>query len=75
MTSMQPETRNRILPLFLAAFLAAPAFANVWDAVQIKGRTDHENPVSYGIGEPIVFTLEAVDVPDGLDPEPFVVSW
>ena len=75
MTSMQPETRNRILPLFLAAFLAAPASANVWDAVQIKGRTDHENPVSYGVGEPIVFALEAVDVPDGLDPAPFVVSW
>ena len=30
---MQPETRNRILPLFLAAFLAAPAFANVVPAL------------------------------------------
>ena len=50
--------KNPILPLFLVALLGIPASANVWDAVQIKGRTDHENPVSYGIGEPIVFALE-----------------
>ena len=62
-----------ILPL--AAALAAPAFANVWDAVQIKGRTDRENPVGYGIGEPIVFALEATDVPAELDPAGYVVSW
>ena len=39
--------KNPILPLFLVALLGIPASANVWDAVQIKGRTDHENPVSY----------------------------
>ncbi len=62
--------------LFLAALLmAAYAQANVWDAVQLKGHTDRENPVSYGVGDPIVFNLEAVDVPPEVEAGLYRVSW
>ena len=59
----------------LAAMLAAMASGNVWDAVQLKGRTDKDNPVAYAVDEPIVFTLEAVDVPPGITNGDFVVEW
>jgi hypothetical protein len=59
----------------LSVFLAATAFGNAWDAVQLKGRTDKDNPVAYAVGESIVFTLTAVDVPPELVPEGFVVDW
>ena len=68
--------KTKTLPVLLsAALFAASAFGNGWDAVQIKGRTDRENPVSYGIGDPIVFSLEATDVPSEIDPARYVLSW
>ena len=50
--------------LFTAALgLAACASANEFDKMMLKGTTDHADPVSYKIGEPIVFTVrtEAID--------------
>lgn len=48
--------------------LSAAAFAleTPFDKMQLKGRTDKENPVAYKVGEPIVFTLRT----DGLDAVP-----
>ena len=48
--------------------LSAAAFAREtpFDKMQLKGRTDKENPVAYKVGEPIVFTLRT----DGLDAVP-----
>ncbi len=45
--------------------LSAAAFAGEtpFDKMQLKGRTDKENPIAYKVGEPIVFTLRT----DGLD--------
>ena len=52
--------------LLLAAFAASAVFANAWDGVLLKGRTDKDNPVGYASGEPIVFTIRT----DGLDAVP-----
>ena len=61
----------------LAAWTAAAGQeeSSAWDAVQLKARTDHDNPVSYAIGEPIVFSFETTDVPPELDPALFAISW
>ena len=61
----------------LASWTAAAGTetSNAWDAVQLKARTDHDNPVSYAIGESIVFSLETTDVPPELDPALFAISW
>lgn len=41
-----------------AAVMAASLFGvTPYDKMSLKGRTDKENPVSYRVGEPIVFTL------------------
>ena len=58
---------KRIASLFLlAATLSAFAGETPFDKMQLKGRTDKENPVGYKVGEPIVFTLRT----DGLDAVP-----
>ena len=51
---------NNAFAFSLSFFLAAAAFGNAWDAVQLKGRTDKDNPVAYAVGESIVFTLTAL---------------
>ena len=61
--------------LLLAAFAASAVFANAWDGVLLKGRTDKENPVGYASGEPIVFTLVASEVPAELENAGFLVDW
>ncbi|MBR4259132.1 MAG: hypothetical protein IKQ17_08880 [Kiritimatiellae bacterium] len=50
---------KKMLLMSVAATFAVFAFANAWDDVLLKGRTDKENPVGYKCGEEIVFTLEA----------------
>ncbi len=53
--------------LLVAAALSAALFAEAakstpFDKMSLKGRTDKENPVSYKVGEPIVFTLFTTDI-------------
>jgi cephalosporin-C deacetylase-like acetyl esterase len=69
------ETLNKHLVSFLAALAAFAVFANAWDDVQFKGRTDKANPVGYASGEPIVFTLVAADVPSELENAGYFVDW
>ncbi len=54
---------------------ALAGFANAWDAVQLKGATDKENPVGYAVGEPIVFTLTASDVSADLATDGAELRW
>lgn len=58
------------------AALSAGAIAGPFDNVLIKGRTDKDNPVSYKVGEPIVFTLTTTDSA-GIDftNTPYQVRW
>ena len=49
--------------VFVGAVVAAVSvYANVWDPVLLKGRTDKANPVDYKRGEPIVFTLYSENI-------------
>lgn len=41
----------------------------------VKGTTDKENPVSYKLGEPIVFTLSASGVDVAMDLSGYVFAW
>ena len=66
---------KKALILSVAVFTVAAAFANAWDEVLLKGRTDKENPVGYKCGEEIVFTLEASKVPAELENAGYVVEW
>lgn len=55
------------MTLLVAAALSAALFAEAanstpFDKMSLKGRTDKENPVSYKVGEPIVFTLFTTDI-------------
>ena len=50
---------RKILLVSAAAISAISAFANSWDDVLLKGRTDNENLVGYKCGEEIVFRVEA----------------
>lgn len=61
--------------LLFAAFAAALVSANDWDGVLIKGWTDKENPVGYKVGEEIVFTLAATNVPERLAAGEYVLDW
>ena len=45
------------LTLATIALSAAAFGATPYDTMNLKGRTDKENPVAYKVGEPIVFTL------------------
>ena len=58
-----------------AAACAAAAFGNVWDPVLVKGVTDKANPVGYGLGEPIVFTLSAEKVDPSVNCADYVFHW
>ena len=58
-----------------AALAASIVFANAWDGVLIKGRTDKDNPVGYKSGEQIVFTLVASEVPAELENVGYMVDW
>ena len=58
-----------------AALAASVVFANAWDGVLIKGRTDKDNPVGYKSGEQIVFTLVASEVPAELENAGYMVDW
>ena len=69
------DTMKRSLIFLLATFAASIVFANAWDNVLFKGRTDKENPVGYTSGESIVFTLVATDVPASLENAGFFVEW
>ena len=66
---------KKMLLMSVAATFAVSAFANAWDDVLLKGRTDKENPVGYKCGEEIVFTLEASKVPAELENAGYVVDW
>lgn len=58
-----------------AALAASVVFANAWDGVLLKGRTDKDNPVGYKPGEQIVFTLVASEVPAELENAGYMVDW
>lgn len=60
---------------FGVAAIAACAFANVWDPVLLKGRTDKENPVGYKSGEPIVFTLTSEQIAAEAIPAGTRIKW
>jgi len=63
------------IAFFAVVVSALSAFANAWDGVLLKGRTDKENPVGYKVGEKIVFTLVASEVPKELENAGCIVDW
>ena len=54
---------------------AVSVYANVWDPVLLKGRTDKTNPVDYKCGEPIVFTLYSENIAADAIPEGTQIKW
>ena len=66
---------KKIAVMLSAALAASVVFANAWDGVLIKGRTDKDNPVGYKSGEQIVFTLVASEVPAELENAGYMVDW
>jgi len=58
-----------------AALAAVSVYANVWDPVLLKGRTDKENPVGYKCGEPIVFTLTSEKIAAEAVPAGTQIKW
>ena len=62
--------------LFIGVAMAAVSvYANVWDPVLLKGRTDKTNPVDYKCGEPIVFTLYSENIATDAIPEGTQIKW
>lgn len=54
---------------------AVSVYANVWDPVLLKGRTDKTNPVDYKCGEPIVFTISSENIAADAIPEGTQIKW
>jgi cephalosporin-C deacetylase-like acetyl esterase len=66
---------TKTIMMLCAALLASAAFANAWDGVLLKGRTDKDNPIGYKSGEEIVFTLVSSEVPAELESSGCFVDW
>ncbi|MBQ6138014.1 MAG: acetylxylan esterase [Kiritimatiellae bacterium] len=66
---------KKLIPLMSAALSASFVFANAWDDVLVKGRTDKENPVGYRSGEEIVFSITASKVPGELENAGYFLEW
>lgn len=54
---------------------AAVSASDVFAPVLLKGRTDRANPVSYAVNDPIVFTLEAMNLAAVPTNDSYFVSW
>lgn len=62
--------------VFVGAVVAAVSvYANVWDPVLLKGRTDKANPVDYKRGEPIVFTICSENIAADAVPAGSKIKW
>ena len=66
---------NKINVFIGVAMAAVSVYANVWDPVLLKGRTDKTNPVDYKCGEPIVFTLYSENIAADAIPEGTQIKW
>ena len=66
---------NKINVFVGVAMAAVSVYANVWDPVLLKGRTDKTNPVDYKCGEPIVFTLYSENIAADAIPEGTQIKW
>ena len=69
----------KIASLLSAALITLPlaliAGQNPFDIVNLKGATDKANPVGYGIGEPIVFTLRTENLAEVPKDNRYRVRW
>lgn len=74
MATGKREMRTICAAIF-ATLAVSVVFANAWDGVLLKGRTDKDNPVGYKAGEKIVFALVASEVPAELENAGYSVNW